>query len=42
MQALAREATEKISAVLTPNGLQAYQQNGGQWLQRLSRPLLNP
>ena len=33
--ALLQEATAKLSATLTPRGLEAYKQNGGQWLDML-------
>ena len=32
---LQQEATAKLSATLTPRGLEAYKQNGGQWLDML-------
>lgn len=33
--ALLQEATAKLSTTLTPRGLEAYKQNGGQWLESL-------
>jgi hypothetical protein len=39
LQGLHREASAKVSAALTPRGLEAYQQHGGQWLQVLIRPV---
>ena len=33
--ALLQEATAKLSTTLTPRGLEAYKQNGGQWLEGL-------
>ena len=39
---LASEATQKISALIGPTGLEAYQQYGGQWLQRLQAPAARP
>jgi hypothetical protein len=35
LTALNQEATAKLSTALTPRGLEAYKQNGGQWLQSL-------
>jgi hypothetical protein len=42
LAALASEASAKISTVLGPDGLEAYKQYGGQWLQQLTpRPRAN-
>jgi hypothetical protein len=35
---LSREVTGKLSSTLTPNGLEAYKQYGGGWLQNLNPP----
>ena len=35
---LSQEATSKLSATLTPRGLEAYKQYGGFWLQNLNPP----
>ena len=35
--ALVQEANQKITALLTPEGLDAYKQTGGQWLRNLER-----
>ena len=36
---LSREVTGKLSSTLTPNGLEAYKQYGGGWLQNLNPPV---
>jgi hypothetical protein len=42
LSALATEASERISSVFGPSGLEAYKQYGGQWLQQLTpRPRPN-
>lgn len=42
LAALANESSAKISAVLGPDGFEAYKQHGGQWLQQLTpRPRPN-
>jgi hypothetical protein len=35
---LAQEADAKLAPVLGPRGLEAYRQNGGQWLNTLTQP----
>jgi hypothetical protein len=40
--ALLEEATAKLTTTLTPRGLEAYKQNGGQWLDMLKPRLAAP
>jgi hypothetical protein len=42
LAALAQDATGKLTATLTPRGLEAYKQYGGNWLQSLTPPSRPP
>jgi hypothetical protein len=42
LAALSQDATSKLTATLTPRGVEAYKQYGGYWLQNLNPPVRRP